>query len=105
MKRFILFLSIVTFSTLNTLAQTPYDNFAPEQSVKSMIEMPETHFRVVNTDPNSEVRSIEFDHNTLSLNLLNKSDSVLKSITLNPNKNKFTSIDPLAEKYYHISPY
>ena len=105
MKRLILFLSIATFFALSALAQTPYDNFAPEQSVKSMIEMPETQFKVVNSDSNSEIHSIEFDKNTLSLNLLNENDSVLKSIILNPNEKKFTSIDPLAEKYYHISPY
>ena len=67
--------------------------------------MPKMHFKVTNTNLNSEIRSIEFDKNTLSLNLLNESDSVLKSITLNPNDKKFTSIDPLTEKYYHISPY
>ena len=39
MKRQILFLSIITFFALSALAQTPYDNFAPEQSVKSVIEM------------------------------------------------------------------
>lgn len=105
MKRQTLFMSIVTFFTLSTLAQTPYDNFAPEQSVKAIIEMPKTHFKVANTDPNNEICSIEFDNNTLSLNLLNESDSVLKSIALNPDDKKFISIDPLAEKYYHISPY
>ena len=98
-------MSIATFFTLSALAQTPYDNFAPEQSVKSMIEMPETQFKVVNSDSNSEIHSIEFDKNTLSLNLLNENDSVLKSIILNPNEKKFMSIDPHAEKYYHISPY
>ena len=46
MKRQILFLSIITFFALSALAQTPYDNFAPEQSVKTMIEMPETKFKV-----------------------------------------------------------
>ena len=105
MKRQVLFLSMTTFFALNALAQTPYDNFAPEQSVKPIIEMPKMHFKVANTNLNSEIRSIEFDKNTLSLNLLNESDSVLKSITLNPNDKKFTSIDPLTEKYYHISPY
>ena len=104
MKRQILFLSIITFFALSALAQTPYDNFAPEQSVKSMIEMPETKFKVVNSDSNSKIHSIEFDKNTLSLNLLNESDSVLKSIILNPNEKKFMSIDPHAEKYYSISP-
>ena len=64
MKRQILFLSIITFFALSALAQTPYDNFAPEQSVKSMIEMPETKFKVVNSDSNSKIHSIEFDKNS-----------------------------------------
>ena len=46
MKRQVLFLSMTTFFALNALAQTPYDNFAPEQSVKPIIEMPKMHFKV-----------------------------------------------------------
>ena len=105
MKRLILFLSIATFFALSALAQTPYDNFAPEQSVKSMIEMPETQFKVSNADSSSEISSVEFDKNTISLNLVNSNDSVLKKVILNPNDKKFTSIDPFAEKNYNISPY
>lgn len=105
MKRLILFLSIATFFALSALAQTPYDNFAPEQSVKSMIEMPETQFKVSNADSSSEISSVEFDKNTMSLNLVNSNDSVLKKVILNPNDKKFTSIDPFAEKNYNISPY
>ena len=105
MKRLILFLSIATFFTLSALAQTPYDNFAPEQSVKSMIEMPETQFKVSNADSSSEISSVEFDKNTMSLNLVDSNDSVLKKVILNPNDKKFTSIDPFAEKNYNISPY
>lgn len=82
MKRLILFLSIATFFALSALAQTPYDNFAPEQSVKSMIEMPETQFKVVNSDSNSEIHSIEFDKNTLSLNLLMKMTVYLNQLFL-----------------------
>ena len=59
MKRQILFLSIITFFALSALAQTPYDNFAPEQSVKSMIEMPETKFKVVNSDSNSTFQHVD----------------------------------------------
>lgn len=84
MKRQILFLSIITFFALSALAQTPYDNFAPEQSVKTMIEMPETKFKVSNTDSNTEIRSVEFDKNTMSLNFVNSNDSVLKKVILNP---------------------
>ena len=105
MKRLILFLSIATFFALSALAQTPYDNFAPEQSVKSMIEMPETQFKVSNADSSSEISSVEFDKNTMSLNLVNSNDSVLKKVILNPNDKKFTSIDPFAEKNYKIRPY
>ncbi|MDR2652719.1 MAG: hypothetical protein LBC68_10485 [Prevotellaceae bacterium] len=105
MKKQILFLSTVIFCVLSAFAQTPYDNFAPEQSVKSMIELPQMQFEIVNTDPNSEICYVEFDKNTLSLNLLNNNDSVIKTVVLNPNDKKFLMIDPLAEKYYSWSPY
>jgi hypothetical protein len=100
----------LTFSTamlcaLGMFAQTPYDNFAPEQSVKSMIELPKQQFKVANANTDSEVRCAEFDRNTLSLNLLDKNDSVIKTIALNPNNKKFLTIDPHAENYYSVSPY
>ena len=50
MKKIILFLATMMFGVLSVLAQTPYDNFAPEQSVKSMIKLPEMQFKVTNTD-------------------------------------------------------
>jgi hypothetical protein len=105
MKKHFFTFGTVVFCALSVFAQTPYDNFAPEQSVKSMIELPKQQFKVENTNPNSEVHYAEFDNSTLSLNLLNKDDSVLKTVTLNPNDKKFLTIDPHAEKYYNISPY
>lgn len=105
MKKLILFLSTVIFGVLSILAQTPYDNFAPEQSVKSMIKLPQTQFRVENTDSNSKISRVEFDKNTLSLNLLDKNGNVIKTQVLDSNEKKFLTMDPLAEKYYSISPY
>jgi len=105
MKKQFLFLSTLVFGALSVFAQTPYDNFAPEQNVKSMIELPQAQFKVANTDTNSEIRYIEFDKSSLSLILLDNNENVLKILVLNPNEKKFTSIDPLAEKYYSISPY
>lgn len=105
MKKQLLILSLVMFCALSAFAQTPYDRFAPEQSVKSMIELPPMQFKVTNTDPNSEIRSVEFDKNTQSLTLLNNNDSILKTIILNLNDKKFLTMDPLAEKYYSWSPY
>lgn len=93
------------FGTLNVFAQTPYDNFAPEQSVKSMIELPQMQFKVENTDLDSEIRYIEFDQNTLSLTLLDDNENVIKTLVFNPTEKKFLTIDPLAEKYYSTSPY
>lgn len=105
MKKLILFLSTGIFSVLSVFAQTPYDNFAPEQSVKSMIELPKTQFRVENTDSNSEISRVEFDKNTLSLNLLDEDDNVIKTLVFDPNEKKFLTMDPHAERYYSISPY
>lgn len=93
------------FGALSVFAQTPYDNFAPEQSVKSIIELPQTQFKVTNTNAGSEVRYAEFDINILSLTLLDDSSNVIKTLEFSPNEKKFSSIDPLAEKYYNISPY
>lgn len=105
MRKLFLSLGTILFYTSSVLAQTPYDNFAPEQGVKPMIELSEMQFKVTNTDPNSEIRYIEFDKNTLSLNLLNDDGTLLKTVQLNPEDKKFTSIDPHAEKYYSWSPY
>lgn len=105
MKKLILFLGIGMFGVLSVFAQTPYDNFAPEQSVKSMIELPKTQFRVESTNTDGEVRYAEFDKNTLSLNLLDNKANVIKTLVLNPNDKKFLTIDPHAEKYYSVSPY
>lgn len=105
MRKLFLSLGTILFWISSVLAQTPYDNFAPEQGVKPMIELSEMQFKVTNTDPNSEIRYIEFDKNTLSLNLLNDDGTLLKTVQLNPNEKKFTTMDPLAEKYYSWSPY
>lgn len=105
MRKLILFLSTGMFGVLSVFAQTPYDNFAPEQSIKSMIELPQTQFRVANTNTEGEVRYAEFDKNTLSLNLLDENDNVIKTLVFDPNEKKFLTMDPLAEKYYSISPY
>lgn len=105
MKRLILFLSVGVLGVLSAFAQTPYDNFAPEQSVKSMIELPQMQFRVENTDSNSKISRVEFDKNALSLNLLDENDKVIKTLVFDPNEKKFLIIDPHAEKYNSISPY
>lgn len=105
MKKQFLFLSIMMLGTLNVLAQTPYDNFAPEQGVKSIIELPQVQFRVENADTDSELRYAEFDKNTLSLNILDENNNVVRTLVFDPNEKKFLTMDPLAEKYYGISPY
>ncbi|MCC8144989.1 MAG: hypothetical protein LIO93_00825 [Bacteroidales bacterium] len=88
MKKLFLSLSALMFCTFSTFAQTPYDNFAPEQSVKAIIELPETQFRVANTDSNSKIRRVEFNKNTSSLNLLDKNDNVIKTVMFDPNEKK-----------------
>lgn len=105
MKKLILFLGTGIFGMLGVFAQTPYDNFASEQSIKSMIELPQMQFNVENPNSNGEIRRVEFDKNTLSLNLLDENDDIIKTLMLESNEKKFLTIDPLAEKYYSISPY
>ena len=105
MKKLIISLSTGIFGALGIFAQTPYDNFAPEQSVKSMIELPQTQFKVENTNTDDEVRYAKFDKNALSLTLLDDNENVIKTLVFDPNEKKFLTMDPLAEKYYSVSPY
>ena len=105
MKKQFLFISASFIVAICLFAQTPYDNFAPEQNVKSMIELPQMQFKVMNTDYDSKIRYIEFDKNTLSLKLMSDNDSVLNVVIFNPNTKKFLTIDPHAENYYGTSPY
>lgn len=103
MKIFILFLFLC--SSLISLAQTPYDSFAPEQSVKRLIRLPNTSFKVVNPETDDSIRCIDFDKNTLSLILSDEKGTEIKKVVLSTKDVKFVTMDPLAEKYYSISPY
>ncbi len=106
MKKLILSLIVVLYGgVLSILSQTPYDNFAPEQNVKPMIELPQTPFRITNTNTEGEIQYMEFDNNTFSLILLDENYNILKTLVISPNEKKFLTIDPLAEKYYSVTPY
>lgn len=105
MKKLILFLSTGLFVASSAFAQTPYDNFAPEQSIKPMIELPATQFRIENINTEGGIRYAEFDKNTLSLTLLDENENVIKIIVFNPNEKKFLTMDPHAENYPSVSPY
>lgn len=91
-KKLILFLSISMFGTLSIFAQTPYDNFAPEQSVKSMIELSKTPFRLIDSGITVEIRYADFDKTTLSLILLDDNESMIKTLVFNSYKRNYSNI-------------
>ena len=105
MKKQFLFLSTVTFCVLGVFAQTPFDNFAPEQSVKPMIELSEMQFKVTNTDTNSIIRYLELDRSARLLYLLDDNGSIIAVVELNDNDKKWLSVDPMSDKYPSHSPY
>ena len=102
-KQFLLFTAL-TFGVLSAFAQTPFDSFAPE-SARPMIELPQMQFKVVNPNPDSEIRYLTFDVNTASLTLFDYNANVIEMRMLHPNQVKFTTMDPKAHWYANISPY
>ncbi|MDR0796883.1 MAG: hypothetical protein LBE79_12685 [Tannerella sp.] len=105
MRKQILFLSTAMFCALSIFAQTPFDSFAPEQSVKRMIELPQTQFKITNTNPDSEIRYVEFDRQAMSLTLFDENENVIQTLVFNPNEKKWNAMDPHAHHYYSTSPY
>ena len=102
-KQFLLF-TIVMLGALSVFAQTPFDSFAPE-SARPMIELPQMQFKVVNPNPDSEIRYLRFDVNYATLTLFDYNANVIEMRMLHPNQMKFTTMDPKAHWYANISPY
>ena len=104
-RQFLILLIAFTFVSGCILAQTPYDNYAPEQGGKEMLHLNESNFSIYNKNAKDSVRFIEFDQNTLTLTVFNADNSILKSIQIKPLASKFNTMDRLAEKYPWQSPY
>jgi len=101
------FLVIVATATIANIAysQTPYDDFAPSETKKEMLKLPETTFRAVTNDTSSNVRYIEFDKESYVLKYLDKNNKLITQSQLNPSDFKWISVDPHASSYPGLSPY
>lgn len=87
------------------IAQTPYDDFAPSETKKEMLRLPQSTYRAYNADTTSEIKYVEFDKEYLTLTYYTKTDSILNVFTLNPKEFKWWGVDPMAHKYPHLTPY
>lgn len=87
------------------IAQTPYDDFAPSESKKEMLKLPEVTFKAYNTDTTNNVKYIELDIETHVIKYFNKHDSLIDIAYLEPNTQKWLSVDPHAANYPDASPY
>lgn len=101
------FLLIVATATINNIAysQTPYDDFAPSESKKEMLKLPDAIFRVEANDTTLDIRYIEFDKEYFTLKYLDKNNEIIAQTKLEPTDLKWLSIDPLAEKHPDHTPY
>jgi hypothetical protein len=107
MERQFIILMLAAFAcTLSYVnAQTPYDNFAPEQGDKAMLQLQKKQFQITNSDLNNSVKNVIFDQNSSTLYFYKDDKSVIGSLKINPLNSKFTTIDRFAEKYPWQSPY
>jgi len=63
-------------------------------------------YRVTNTDTSAKARFIVFDKENKLMKLLDKKDSLLQQIIITDDQLlRWTSVDPLSEKYPSLSPY
>lgn len=101
------FLIASAFATITnvTIAQTPYDDFAPTAKKKEMLKLPETTFKAFNIDTTKNIKYIELDKETGLISYYSKNDTLLFAMALGPSESKWWSVDPKAAKYPEASPY
>lgn len=103
-KKLLLAVAIATATNIS-FAQTPYDSFAPSDSIKPMLSLAETDFFVLNPDSLGHIAQITIDIESFTLRYYDKEDSLVADVILNPTDYKWWSVDPLAGKYPGHSPY
>ncbi|MCD7974180.1 MAG: hypothetical protein LUG18_16200 [Candidatus Azobacteroides sp.] len=98
-------LLLVPFIAGSIQAQTPFDAFVPEYQEIPMLEMQRVSYRLENNDPESIVRYLEIEKESGVIQFLDAANNVVSAVELLPDEKKFMTMDPMAEKYYSISPY
>lgn len=87
------------------IAQTPYDDFAPNETKKEMLRLPDVIFRAYNADTTNAVKYVELDKELLVLKYFSQNDTLISQVQLDIKDFKWLSVDPLASKYPSHSPY
>ena len=87
------------------IAQTPYDDFAPSETKKEMLKLPDVIFRAYNEDTTNAVKYVELDKELLVLKYFSQNDTLISQVQLEPRDFKWLSVDPLAKDYPNWSPY
>lgn len=100
-------LAIVATATITNIAysQTPYDDFAPSETKKEMLKLPNATFKAYNVDSSGEISYMVLDNEYYTISYFNQKDSLLKIYYLEPKSIKWLSVDPKASKYPNASPY
>lgn len=101
----ILLLTIFTCTLSYVKAQTPYDNFAPEQREKEMLQLSNKQFCLLNVNFNDSIHFAIFDANTLDMSFYSKNKDLIGTKKINPMNSKFLTVDRFAEKFPWQSPY
>jgi len=87
------------------IAQTPYDDFAPSETKKEMLKLPDVVFRAYNEDTTNAIKYVELDKELLVLKYFSQNDTLISQVQLEPRDFKWLSVDPLAKDYPNWSPY
>ena len=107
MKQFFIFLASFLFCIINLFSQNanPYSIFGYESKIEYKLPMDKL-FRINNTDTASPIKAITIDFDNSLLYFLAEYDVILDTMTVNSEDILiWLSVDPLAHKYPHLSPY
>ena len=96
-KQLILVAAIAATQFLS-LAQTPFDSFAPSATNSPMLALPEEDVTGIKND------SVIFNSSEQSVNLYSDG-TLMKSMLLEKTHKKFINVDPMADKYPGWGPY
>jgi hypothetical protein len=105
MKKLLLLTLLLLAERVLQAQDNPYKIFGYQPKVV-YADTPLDIYKVNNTDPKSPIKYLTLDRKNKVIKLLDKRDSVIKTITYtDEDVLRWVAVDPKAEKYPQLSPY
>lgn len=104
MKAFLKALTLFIITSYS-YAQTPFDSFVKSDKKKEMLGDKPVVFRAENSDTTGKIKFVELNLNDMTLVYYDRLNTIIRAVDVKPTDFKWLSVDPLASKYPHETPY